>query len=102
MCQAIVSPGASELSYEIREIVKKADELEGIGQKVYWENIGDPLQKNWKIPIWMKDIIAELVYEDKSYGYSHSMGGRKIRQYIAAQNNKLNGAKINADDIIFF
>ncbi len=102
MRQPIVSPGASELSYEIREIVKKADQLEEIGQNIYWENIGDPIQKNWQIPSWIKDIISDLVYDDKTYGYSHSMGDKAVRQFIADQNNKLPGARITADDIIFF
>lgn len=102
MRQPIVTQGASELSYEIREIVKKADQLEEIGQTIYWENIGDPIQKNWQIPIWIKDIISELVYDDKTYGYSHSMGDKKVRQFIADQNNKLFGARITANDIIFF
>jgi len=102
MRQPLVSAGASELSYEIREIVKKADQLVEIGQKIYWENIGDPIQKNWQIPDWIKEIIAELVFDNKTYGYSHSMGDKAVRQFIADQNNKLPGARITADDIIFF
>ncbi len=102
MRQPIVSSGASELSYEIREIVKKADQLEALDQTIYWENIGDPIQKNWQIPSWIKEVIAELVHEDKTYGYSHSLGNKAVRQFLAEQNNQLNGANIDEDDIIFF
>ncbi|WP_268123184.1 pyridoxal phosphate-dependent aminotransferase [Roseivirga pacifica] len=102
MRQALVSPGASELSYEIREIIIKADQLAELGRTIYFENIGDPIQKNWQIPSWIKDIISELAQNDKSYGYSHSMGEKFVRQFLAEENNKLKGAKISAEDIIFF
>lgn len=103
MRQALVSPGASELSYEIREIVIKADQLAAeAGQTIYWENIGDPIQKHWHIPQWIKDIISETVQDDKSYGYAHSMGQLSTRQFIADETNKLSGAKITAQDVLFF
>lgn len=103
MRQALVSPGASELSYEIREIVIKADQLAAeAGQTIYWENIGDPIQKHWHIPQWIKDIISETVQDDKSYGYAHSMGQLSTRQFIANETNKLKGAKITAQDVLFF
>ena len=102
MRQPIVSPGASELSYEIREIVKKADQVQDLGHAIYWENIGDPIQKNWQIPSWIKEVIATLVHEDKTYGYSHSMGERHIRKYLADQNNARSSTKLSEDDIIFF
>lgn len=103
MRQALVSPGASELSYEIREIVIKADQLAAeAGQTIYWENIGDPIQKHWHIPQWIKDIISETVQDDKSYGYAHSMGQLSTRQFIADETNKLPGAKITAQDVLFF
>lgn len=102
MRQPIVSPGASELSYEIREIVKKADQLEAIGLPIFWENIGDPIQKNWRIPDWIKSVISDLVQDDKTYGYSHSMGDQSVRKFLADRNNLREGAKISADDIIFF
>ena len=103
MRQALVSPGASELSYEIREIVIKADQLAAeTGQTIYWENIGDPIQKHWHIPQWIKDIISETVQDDKSYGYTHSMGRLATREFIANETNKLKGAKISAQDVLFF
>lgn len=103
MRQDLIRPGASELSYEIRGIVKKADQLEAVGQQIYWENIGDPIQKNWQIPDWIKDIVADLAQDDKTYGYSHSMGAPSVRAFLANQNNtRAGGAKIEADDILFF
>lgn len=102
MRQKLLRDGASELSYEIRGIVKKAEQLEHLGYEILWENIGDPIQKNHKLPEWMKDIIAGLLYEDNTYGYSHSKGVLSTRQFLADLNNKRGGAQIEAQDITFF
>jgi hypothetical protein len=61
MRQKLLSEGAKELSYEIREIVKKAEQLKKLGLDISWENIGDPIQKNHKLPSWIKNIVADLV-----------------------------------------
>lgn len=102
MRQALIRPGASELSYEIREIVKKADQLKELGQQIYWENIGDPIQKNACIPGWIKEIVSDLASDDKTYGYSHSMGVKTTREFLANKNNELAGSQIESEDIIFF
>ena len=102
MRQKLLSEGAKKLEYEIRNIVKKADQVQKNGQKVYWENIGDPIQKNAKVPDWIKEIIQKLILEDSSYGYCHSKGVLKTRQYLAEKNNALGGVQITAEDILFF
>ncbi len=102
MRQKLLNEGASELSYEIREIVKKAEQLEQLGLKISWENIGDPIHKNHKLPAWMKDIIAGLVQADSTYSYCPSKGMLATREFLANQTNALGGVKITADDICFF
>jgi len=102
MRQLLLRPGAEELSYEIRGIVKKARQIEALGYKITWENIGDPIQKNNTIPSWMKEIIADLMTEDKTYGYADSKGVLETRRYLADLNNVKRGCKIDADDILFF
>ncbi|MEQ8470696.1 MAG: pyridoxal phosphate-dependent aminotransferase [Marinoscillum sp.] len=102
MRQKLLREGASELTYEIRGIVKKAEQMEQLGYEILWENIGDPIQKNHKMPGWMKEIIAGLLYEDSTYGYSHSKGVLSTRQFLADLNNKRGGAQISAQDITFF
>lgn len=102
MRQKLLRDGANELSYEIRGIVKKAEQLEQLGYTILWENIGDPIQKNRKLPEWMKDIIAGLLYEEETYGYSHSKGVLATRQFLAELNNQRGGAQISAQDITFF
>lgn len=98
----LLNDGAEALEYEIRNIVKKAEKLEAIGRKIYWENIGDPIQKNAQVPDWIKSIIQELTQEDRSYGYTHSKGELSTREYVAEQTNKLGGAQVSADDVLFF
>jgi alanine-synthesizing transaminase len=102
MRQQLLRAGADELSYEIRGIVRKAEKLQELGHVIYWENIGDPIQKNRKIPIWMKEIITDLLEEDKTYGYSHSKGLRETRSFLAERTNSLGGVQITTEDICFF
>ena len=102
MRQRLLNEGAKELSYEIREIVKKADQLEMLGLPIYWENIGDPIHKNHKLPAWIKDIIADLVRQDSSYSYCPSKGMLETREFLARQTNAQGGVQITSDDICFF
>lgn len=102
MRQPLLREGASELSYEIRGIVKKAHKIGDLGQKIFWENIGDPVQKNMTLPSWIKDIIVSLVEKDTTYSYSDSKGVLETREFLAKINNKKGGAQISAEDILFF
>ncbi len=98
----IVHIGAGELTYEIRNIVSVGEKLQELGRKTYWENIGDPVAKGERIPAWMKEIVAELVMEDATYGYSPTRGMLETRQFIAERRNRRGGAQISANDILFF
>ena len=102
MRQKLVSEGASELSYEIREIVKKAEQVKKLGIEIYWENIGDPIQKNHPMPVWIKEIVAGLAQQNESYGYCPSKGVLETREFLARQTNAQGGVRITADDICFF
>ncbi|MFN0049404.1 MAG: pyridoxal phosphate-dependent aminotransferase [Cytophagales bacterium] len=102
MRQRLLSDGAKELSYEIREVVKKADKISKLGHKISWENIGDPIAKNAKLPNWMKEIISETVHRDDTYSYCPSKGVLDTRNFLADLNNKRGGVQITAEDILFF
>jgi len=102
MRQLLLREGAKELSYEIRGIVKKAELVEKLGQEIYWENIGDPIQKNCQLPDWIRDIVSDLVKDNNSYAYCHSKGVPSTRQFLAQRTNELGGAQITAEDILFF
>ncbi len=94
--------GWNQLSYEIREIVAVGQALQKLGVEITWENIGDPIQKGEVVPGWIKEIIAELVAEDKTYGYVETQGVRETREFLARMVNQRNGHKITADEILFF
>jgi aspartate/methionine/tyrosine aminotransferase len=102
MRQQLLSEGANELSYEIREIVKKAEQIKNLGKEIQWENIGDPIQKNHTIPTWIKQIIANLSLQNETYSYCPSKGILETRQFLAARNNERKGVEITSDDICFF
>lgn len=102
MRQRLLSEGANELRYEIREIVRKAQQLEDLGKIIYWENIGDPIQKHYQVPRWIKDIITDLLKSDDTYGYCDSKGDLETRKYIAGLTNSRGGVQITEHDILFF
>lgn len=98
----IVHIGADELSYEIRNIVTVGMKLEKLGLKTNWENIGDPVAKGESIPLWMKEIVAEAVFDDSTYGYCPTKGVADTREFIAEVTNSRGGVQIDPEDIIFF
>lgn len=102
MRKKLLQTGADELSYEIRGIVKKAEQLKKLGCEILWENIGDPVQKGAKLPQWIKDIISDLAQQDDTYSYCHSKGVLETRKFLATKNNALGGVQITEEDILFF
>jgi aspartate/methionine/tyrosine aminotransferase len=102
MRQQLLTEGAHKIDYEIRDIVKKASQLEKLGMTIYWENIGDPIVKNCNIPDWIKDIVSALAQDNKSYGYSHSKGEPETRAFLANLNNSYGGVQITEEDLLFF
>jgi len=98
----IVSLGAEELKYEIREIVAVAKEFQQLGIDITWENIGDPVQKGEKVQGWIKDIIIGTMQEDLTYAYSPTKGLEATREFLAQRANKGGGVKITKEDVIFF
>ena len=98
----IVHIGAGELTYEIRNIVNVGTKLQKLGLKTNWENIGDPIAKGEEVPAWMKEIVAEAVMDDSTYGYSPTKGVLSTREFIAAQTNKRGHVQITAEDVLFF
>ena len=102
MRQRLLSEGAHELSYEIRSIVRKAQQVQALGYPIYWENIGDPINKHYQLPEWIKAIITELVQDNHTFGYCDSKGVLETREFLAALNNQRSGAQITASDVLFF
>ncbi|MGB3851053.1 MAG: pyridoxal phosphate-dependent aminotransferase [Tunicatimonas sp.] len=102
MRQRLLSEGAHELTYEIRGIVQKAKQIEALGYPIFWENIGDPINKHYQLPDWIKAVVTDLVQDNNTYGYCDSKGVLETRQFLAQLNNRRGGAQITADDVLFF
>ncbi len=98
----IVHIGAGELTYEIRNIVNVGMKLQEFGLTTNWENIGDPIIKGEKIPLWMKEIVSNAVMQDATYGYCPTKGVLSTREFIASETNKRGGVQIDPEDILFF
>jgi len=98
----LVPAGTGELTYEIRNIVNVAEKLQKCGVNINWENIGDPIVKGENIPAWMKEIVSAAVMDNDSWGYCHTRGVLKTREFICQTTNQRGGAQITPDDIIFF
>lgn len=102
MRREIIHEGASELTYEIREIVQVGKRFESMGINIRWENIGDPIQKGEPVADWIKQIVAKKTLEDISYGYTQSQGDPEAREFLSDMVNSRGGAKVTSDDIVFF
>ncbi|MCH8556163.1 MAG: aminotransferase class I/II-fold pyridoxal phosphate-dependent enzyme, partial [Balneolia bacterium] len=89
-------------NYEIRGIVEKAFSIQSAGMPVFWENIGDPVQKGLQVPDWMKGIVSRATMLDSSYGYCDSKGIPVTRTFLSDRTNRLGGNRIEPKDITFF
>jgi len=90
------------LTYEIRGIVEVAEKIKGLGQEIYWENIGDPVAKGYQIPEWIKDMVKKAIDDNKSFAYNPTKGLLETRNFLMKKRNSKGGAKITAEDICFF
>jgi aspartate/methionine/tyrosine aminotransferase len=98
----LVSVGAGEMTYEIRNIVNVAEKLQKHGIKINWENIGDPIIKGENIPGWMKEIVAREAMNDDTWGYCHTRGVLETREFVCGLTNGRGGVQITPDDVLFF
>ena len=98
----IVHPGAGELQYEIRGIVHFAQNLQKTGIDIIWENIGDPIAKGEKVPVWIQDIVADAARDSFSYAYSPTKGLNEAREYLSKTRSQETGATLLPESILFF
>jgi len=97
-----IAKSGSGLVYEIRNIVNVANRLKEAGVEVVWENIGDPVQKGERVPEWMREVLGDLLKEDRTYAYSPTKGMDETREFLAQRVNRRGKAQITPEDIIFF
>lgn len=97
----VVTEGAVHLEYEIRKIVEDAHRIRDTGVTMIWENIGDPIAMGESVTPWIRDIVAELLAEDRSWAYCPSRGVLETRAFLADRVNERGGAQIDPDGILF-
>ena len=102
MMRNFVNKRIEKLKYEIREIVLVAKEVEKLGQKITWENIGDPVEKGEKVADWIKKIVQGAAKKNLSYAYSPTKGLDMTREFLANLVNKRGKTKISKENILFF
>jgi aspartate/methionine/tyrosine aminotransferase len=98
----LVSPSSAHLSYAIRDIVKFADVVRQRGVEIVWENIGDPIAKGETVDRWIREIVHDVIETEGAWGYCPTEGFVEVREALAAHVNARRGARVTADDIIFF
>jgi len=98
----ILHAGAANLKYEIREIVGAGHEIQRLGQDMTWENIGDPVAKGEAPPEWIRDIVAGLLDDPKSWAYCETRGILEVREFLANEVNRRDGVRVTPEDIVFF
>lgn len=92
MRNKIYNPKTQLLKYGIREVVELAQKLGEADPnfKFIGENIGDPVAKGWNVPDFIKEILSDIIRNNNAvYGYAHSRGMPKLRQWVADTSRKL-------------
>lgn len=102
MRRNLLHEGAGNLKYEIREIVSIANQVADLGVPITWDNIGDPVQKGDAAPAWIREMVAEIVTDPKSWAYCNTAGVNETREFLAAQVNARGGVQIGPDEINFY
>lgn len=99
-----VNRNAKYLLYGIREVVEVAQDIKKLEPsfKIIWENIGDPVEKGWKVPDFVREILSELLVENEVFGYCHSSGVLEAREWVAQYSRFFSpSSTIGPDDIVF-
>nr|MDO8085720.1 aminotransferase class I/II-fold pyridoxal phosphate-dependent enzyme [Candidatus Sigynarchaeum springense] len=90
------------MSYAIRDIAIIGDELAKKGKKIYYLNIGDPVNpdvSDFKTPGYIIDALANAARKGQNM-YGNSLGVHELREKISAEENRRNGLNLVPDDIL--
>ena len=87
------------IEYAIREVIPYAKELERKGVKIFYLNIGDPVQFDFDTSKHIKEALAKAVNEGAN-SYSSSEGLPELREAICEKEKRINGVDIAPEDVI--
>ncbi len=92
----------NNLEYAIRDIAVVGEQLARKGKKIYYMNIGDPVNpevSDFKTPDYIIDELAKAARDGYNM-YGNSLGVRELREKIAIAENERNGLHLGPDDVL--
>jgi len=87
------------IEYAIRDVLAFAKKIEKQGKKIIYLNIGDPCKYDFDTPEYIKRALVKAVEEGNNW-YAPSEGLPELREAICEKEEKVNGVKIQAEDVI--
>jgi len=94
-----VTERARSVEYAIRDVMVFAKKLEKDGKKIFYLNIGDPNKFDFDTPSHIKEALIKAVKEGANW-YAPSEGLPELREAICEKEKKVNGVKIQPQDVI--
>ena len=94
-----ISKRASQLTYAIRDVQIKADELKRAGYEIISLNIGDPNKFDFDVPDNLKNELIKVAKSKSGY-YSNSLGENSVRTKIAEYENTKYNVNVSDSEII--
>ncbi|MFX0103014.1 MAG: aminotransferase class I/II-fold pyridoxal phosphate-dependent enzyme, partial [Candidatus Hodarchaeota archaeon] len=91
-----------DMTYAIRDIAVVGEKLAKQGKKIYYLNIGDPVNpevSDFKTPDYIIDALATAAREGFNM-YGNSLGVRELREKIASEENHRIGLELDPDDVL--
>ncbi len=93
-----VSRNAAKVTYAVRNVARRAQELERQGRKLIYLNIGDPGKYDFPAPRHMLDACSAALYGNKNY-YAFSSGVDEAREAIARSARKKGIAQVSSENV---
>lgn len=87
------------IEYAIRDVLAFAKKIEKQGKKIIYLNIGDPCKYDFDTPKYIKNALVKAVEEGNNW-YAPSEGLLELREAICEKEERVNGVKIQAEDVI--
>ncbi len=94
-----VSERAAKVCYVVRNIARKAKELEKQGKKILYLNTGDPGKYDFPTPKHLLDAFSQALYSNKNF-YAFSSGIDEAREAVANNAGKKGIKNISAENIV--
>ncbi len=93
-----VSERAAKVRYAVRNIARKAKELEKQGKKMLYLNIGDPGKYDFAVPQHVVDACVNAMNNMKNY-YGFSSGVDEAREAIARYAGRRGLKSVSAENV---